>query len=105
MALSDYKFDIKLGDKVNLAHIKMSKQAVAIKSYKKDEENVQYILIEKRVGIFFYDLSGNTWFRFYWPVRANTFRNYFLHSKPMTTFISYSQGSFIIIFITLYNVE
>ena len=52
MAVSDYKFDVKLGDKVNLAHIKMSKQAVAIKSYKKDEENVQYILIEKRVSLF-----------------------------------------------------
>ena len=52
VSLSDYKIDAKLGNRVRFGHLKTSKQAVAIKMFQKDaiqDDNLQYILIEKRV--------------------------------------------------------
>ena len=88
VSLSDYKIDVKLGNRVRFGHLKTSKQAVAIKMFQKDaiqEDNLQYILIEKRVRSSLED--QNLGFRFYSPVLINTFQNYLQHSKPKTTFI------------------
>ena len=50
--LSDYVVKGKLGDRVNLAYVKSSDQVAAIKCFAKskiDDDNFQYVLVEKRV--------------------------------------------------------
>ena len=90
VSLSDYKIDAKLGNRVRFGHLKTSKQAVAIKMFQKDaiqDDNLQYILIEKRVRSSLEVYQRHFCFRFYSPVLINTFRNYLQHSKPKITFI------------------